>query len=137
LSWNISLIILILKKKKMHQDLINYTFHKKKKKNKTKMQSQQPAEYVFSLCINSDMNTRGHSLLDLKRIAGDFIINCLWMIFSLVFPSYLFIENFHINKHTRCWKLYWISILLLYELIKRFMDIKKGICWRNSRYWLI
>lgn len=38
------------------------------------MQSQQPAEYVFSLCINSDMNTRGHSLLDLKRIAGDFII---------------------------------------------------------------
>jgi hypothetical protein len=70
------------------------------------MQSQQPAEYVFSLCINSDMNTRGHSLLDLKRIAGDFIINCLWMIFSLVFPSYLFIENFHINKHIRCWKLY-------------------------------
>lgn len=63
--------------------------------------------------------------------------HCLWMIFSLVFPSYLFIENFHINKHIRCWKLYWISILLLYELIKRFMDIKKGICWRNSRYWLI
>jgi len=55
----------------MHQR--PHELHISKKKKKTKMQSQQPAEYVFSLCINSDMNTRD-SLLDLKRIAGDFII---------------------------------------------------------------
>jgi len=45
----------------MHQRPHKLHISQKKKKTKTKMQSQQPAEYVFSLCINSDMNTRGQS----------------------------------------------------------------------------